>query len=110
MITITTTTGDHNTAERIATELVDRGLAACVQISGPVTSTYRWQGAVECDEEALLLVKTRAERLPELADWLRREHPYDTPECIAIEPREVEARYAAWLRAEVGAPEPGQTP
>ncbi len=55
---LSTTTGDHELAERIATELVDRRLAACVQITGPITSIYRWQGQIERAEEWLCVAKT----------------------------------------------------
>ena len=101
MITITTTTGDHSTAERIATELVDRGLAACVQISGPVTSTYRWQGKVETAEEWICTAKSTEEKFAEIEAMITELHPYDTPELIATPITHASAAYERWLRGEV---------
>lgn len=101
MITITTTTGDHSTAERIATELVDRGLAACVQISGPVTSTYRWQGKVETAEEWICTAKTTKETFAEIDQLIAEIHPYDTPELIAIPITHASSAYEEWLREQI---------
>ncbi len=102
MITITTTTGDHSTAERIATELVDRGLAACVQISGPVTSTYRWEGKVETAEEWICTAKTNNETFSKIDQLITEIHPYDTPELIATPITHASIAYEKWLREQIG--------
>ena len=83
-------------AEAFARSLVERRLAACVNLVG-VRSVYRWEGAVESDAEQLLLVKTRAELWPKLERVLAEDHPYDVPEMVALEPTAVEARYLDWL-------------
>ena len=101
MITITTTTGDHSTAERIATELVDRGLAACVQISGPVTSTYRWEGKVETAEEWICTAKTTNETFSKIDQLITEIHPYDTPELIATPITHASIAYEKWLREQI---------
>lgn len=86
-------------AEAFARGLVSRRLAACVnQLSA--TSTYRWQGEIEVAEEALLVVKTCAARVPELEAALRELHPAELPEFVVLEPAHVEARYGAWLAEE----------
>lgn len=86
-------------AEGFARGLVERRLAACVNLLA-ARSVYRWDGAVQADDETLLVVKTDAARLEALKGHLADAHPYDVPECVAIEPAEVEARYLAWLHAE----------
>ena len=80
---ISTAAGSRAEAERIATELVDRRLAACVQIVGPVRSVYRWQGKVEHAEEWLCLAKTSAERYAAVEAAIRELHSYECPEIIA---------------------------
>jgi periplasmic divalent cation tolerance protein len=87
-------------AREFARRLVERRLAACVNLAD-VRSVYRWEGAVEDEEEALLVVKTTAGRLAELEATLADEHPYDVPECVALAPAHVEPRYLAWLTGEV---------
>jgi periplasmic divalent cation tolerance protein len=91
------TAPDRAVALRLARGLVGERLAACAQVLPGMTSIYRWQGAVAEEGEVLLLVKTTAARMPELEAWVRREHPYDTPECLALAPERVEPRYLAWL-------------
>ena len=89
-------------ADAFARDLVERALAACVNLI-PVQSIYRWKGAVEEDPETLLVIKTTAARLPALEDALTERHPYDVPECIALAPDRVEPGYLAWLCAETEA-------
>jgi len=94
-----TTAPDRDTALRLARGLVERRLAACAQVLPGMTSVYRWEGAVQEDGEVLVLLKSTAARLPELEAWLRAQHPYDTPEIVALAPERVEPRYLAWLEA-----------
>lgn len=91
------TVGSAEDAERIARELVGRRLAACVNVVGGVVSVYRWKGAVERDEERLLVIKTRAERLEELRQALVELHPYEVPELVALPVEAGHAPYLAWL-------------
>ncbi len=101
---ITTTTGDREVAQRIATELVDRRLAACVQVAGPIHSTYHWQGAIESDQEWVCTAKSLARRFDEVAQAIAALHPYDVPEVIATPIVAVSDSYARWLRAELAPP------
>lgn len=101
MLQVTTTTGDRELAERIARTLVERRLAACVQIGGPITSVYRWQGAIETAEEYTCTAKTIEERFAEVEAVVAELHPYDTPELIATPITHASAAYAAWLRDQV---------
>lgn len=101
MLQVSTTTGDREIATRIATELVDRRLAACVQISGPVESTYQWQGKIERTEEWLCTAKTIAEHWPAIEQLVAELHPYDVPELIATKIEHSSTAYETWLRGEV---------
>ncbi len=94
------TAPDEENALVLARELVARGLVACVNVIPGITSVYRWKGQVQEDAEFLLVAKTVAGRIGELEAALAELHPYEVPECVALEPASVEARYLAWLRAE----------
>jgi periplasmic divalent cation tolerance protein len=91
---------DGTTAARLARALVDERLAACVNVVAGVSSTYRWNGAVETDAEALLVIKTTADRLETMQARLATLHPYEVPELLAIEPAAGSAAYLAWLERE----------
>ena len=91
---------DDACAERIATTLVERRLAACVNRIGGVLSTYRWKGSLQRDSEVLLLIKSTRERYPELRDAIVAAHPYELPEVIAVDIALGLDRYLAWIGAE----------
>jgi periplasmic divalent cation tolerance protein len=97
-VVVAVDTEEH--ASDIARRLVDERLAACVQVGGPVTSTYRWQGEVETAREFLLVAKTREDRLPELTDRVRDLHPYDVPEITAVPIAGGLVDYLDWIRVE----------
>ena len=97
-VQITTTADSGPAAERIATELVNRRLAGCVQIVGPIQSVYRWQGAIERAEEWLLLIKTAADQYAAVEAAIRELHSYDVPEIIATPIAAGSDGYLTWLR------------
>ena len=97
----TTTTPSRDVARRIARVLVDRRLAACVQIVGPIESIYRWQGKVETAREWLCLIKTTRARFRAVAATVEALHPYDTPEIVALPIAAGSRRYLEWLAASV---------
>ncbi|MEW2068066.1 divalent-cation tolerance protein CutA [Streptomyces sp. NPDC007346] len=99
-LTVMTTTDSEEKAHELAQGAVEARLAACVQISAPVTSVYRWQNAIESSEEWQVLFKTAAERYEELERYLQEAHDYDTPEIIAIPVIRGSARYLGWVTAE----------
>lgn len=101
LIQVTTTTGNREDAERIATELVSRRLAGCVQISGPIQSTYRWKGQLEHSPEWLCTVKTRSDKFPAIDKLMHQLHPYDTPELIATPIVDGGQAYLNWLELEL---------
>ena len=88
---------DAETAERLAAELVERRLAACVNIVSGLTSVYRWQGKIETESEVLLLVKTRSDRYQEVEKALLEGHPYELPEVVAVSLEQGLSGYLAWL-------------
>jgi periplasmic divalent cation tolerance protein len=100
-VQITTTTGTRQDAEQIASELVTRHLAACVQVSGPVVSTFRWQGKIETQEEWICTIKTVGARLTAVQQAIEDVHPYEVPEVIATPIIGGSEMYFAWLRSEV---------
>ncbi|HYO25860.1 MAG TPA: divalent-cation tolerance protein CutA [Lacipirellulaceae bacterium] len=101
---ISTAMGSRDEAARLATAMVERRLAACVQVAGPVQSTYRWQRTLERAEEWLCLIKTTAERYPEVEAAIRELHTYDCPEIVATPIACGSAEYLAWV-AEQASPE-----
>ena len=103
-VQIVTTTAERAVARRIARALVDRRLAACVQIVGPVESTFRWQGKVDVAREWLCLIKTTRARYAQVAATVEALHPYDTPEIIALPITAGSRRYLDWLVSSIRPP------
>ena len=91
---------DRAAAERLAGALIEQRLAACINILAPCRSVYRWKGAVQHDEEHPLLIKTSAERYPELEAAIRGGHPYELPEIIAVPIERGLAAYLDWIGTE----------
>ena len=90
---------DLAVADRLADLLVQRQLAACVNILAPCRSVYRWQGAIEDAEEVPLLIKTTAARYAELEATIRARHPYELPEIVAVPIAHGLPGYLAWVAA-----------
>lgn len=88
---------DQTTAEELARGLVEKGWSACVQIMPLVTSIYVWQGELCQENEVLLVIKTAAEIMPKLTQWLIAQHPYDLPEVIAVPVVAGASGYIDWL-------------
>jgi periplasmic divalent cation tolerance protein len=91
---------DTETAARIARALVEERLAACVNVLPGMRSIYRWKGAVETANEALLLVKTRSDLAAAVEARVRELHPYEVPEVIRVGLRGGSAPYLEWVLAE----------
>lgn len=87
-------------AERAAGDLVERRLAACVAIVPKIVSVYRWQGAIERSDEAVLLAKTRASAAEAVMATLRATHPYELPALLVLPVAAASAAYGAWIEAE----------
>lgn len=97
------TVGKAEDAERIAEALVERRLAACVNIVPGLTSVYRWKGKLERDDERLLVIKTRRDRVDALRVALVSLHPYDLPELLVLPVEAGHAPYLAWIDESVSA-------
>ena len=91
---------DRAAAERLADALIEKRVAACVNILAPCRSVYRWKEAVQHDEEHPVLIKTTAERYPALESAIRAAHPYELPEIIAVPVERGLAAYLDWVAAE----------
>ncbi|HJX83037.1 MAG TPA: divalent-cation tolerance protein CutA [Candidatus Angelobacter sp.] len=94
---ILTTAGSQEEARKIAHALVERKLAACVNIVPQVESVYRWQGKVENAAEWLLIIKTSAAAFERVRDVVRELHSYELPECIMLEIAGGSPEYLAWI-------------
>ena len=94
---VLSTLPDHAVAEQLAAQMVDAGLCACVNISAPVTSVYRWHGQVQTDQEVLLTIKTTRDRYSDLQEALVAAHPYELPEVIAVPITTGLAGYLDWI-------------
>jgi len=92
-----TTAGTHDEAARIARALVERRLAACVNIVGPIESIYRWRDAIETSPEFLLLVKTTGAQANAVRDIIKELNSYELPECIEVSIDAGSPEYLAWL-------------
>ena len=99
-IQISTTTETKEQAQKIVQYLVEHKLAACVQITGPITSVYRWKGKVETAQEWLCLIKTRASLFEKVEAAIKKRHPYETPEIIAVPILKGSNEYLNWLHDE----------
>lgn len=94
---------DRAAAERLADMVVEKNLAACVNILAPCRSVYRWKGAVQHDEEHPVLIKTTRERYAALEQALRAGHPYELPEIIALPVERGLPAYLEWVATETKA-------
>ncbi|GGP86710.1 divalent cation tolerance protein [Saccharothrix coeruleofusca] len=96
MVVITTTDSEES-AGRLAAAVVEARLAACVQVGGPVRSVYRWEGEVRDEREWQLWAKTTRDRLAGLTDFIQTNHPYDTPEVVALPVLGGSPAYLGWV-------------
>ncbi len=98
---VSTTVDSRQAADELAAAVLAQRLAACVQINGPLTSMYWWQGRQEKSEEWRLDMKTRSDRYPTLERLLLDRHPYDCPEILAIAIERGSQAYFQWLDGEL---------
>ena len=100
VVLVLTTVPSDAVGEEIATVLVTERLAACVNISAPMTSVYRWKGNVERDAERQLVIKTTAERVKALQQRIKELHSYELPEFLVIEVSGGSDAYLKWVASE----------
>ncbi len=100
-IQIYTTVESKEDAEKISRGVVEKRLAACAQIMGPIESTYWWEGKIEVAKEWLCVMKSRNELYEELEKTVKEIHPYDVPEILAIPVIAGNPSYLEWLNGEL---------
>ena len=98
MLLVFTTTPDGSEAERLAYQMVEEKLAACVQILPKMTSVYFWEGKIQTEPEHLLLIKTLEEKFDALREFIQANHSYDVPEIVAINAEKMSESYLTWMR------------
>jgi periplasmic divalent cation tolerance protein len=99
-ILVLTTLPDQAQAEALARELLTARLAACIQIGATVQSLYHWRGQIETASEIPLAIKTRAGLYPRVEETIRRRHPYELPEIVAVPISCGLPAYLDWIAAE----------
>lgn len=100
-IQVTTTTANEEDAKRLGRAMVEKRLAACAQVLGPISSSYWWQSKLEEATEWLCILKTRQALFELLEKEIRRVHPYEVPEIVAVPIAEGSRDYLEWIRKEV---------
>ncbi len=100
-----TTVGLKEAAEKLGQELVERRMAACVNIVGPIRSIYRWKNKIQNEQEYLLVIKTTAQHAAALRSVFKGLHPYELPECVVLPVEAGSDEYLAWIAAEVSSGE-----
>ena len=100
-VQVQTTAGTREEADRLASVLLERRLAACVQVLGPMESRYWWEGALESATEWLCLAKTTADRVGDVVSAIGEAHSYDTPEVLATAVAGGNERYLRWVEETV---------
>ncbi len=99
-ILVISTLPDRESAEKLAYILVEQQLAACVNILPGVTSVYRWQGKVESANETIVLIKSTMARYPDLEAAIKKQHPYELPEIVAVPLSAGLPAYLEWVKTE----------
>jgi periplasmic divalent cation tolerance protein len=97
---VITTTDSAEAAEELGRGIVEARLGACVQIVGPIRSIYRWQGEVQNEQEWQCWIKTCADRLDALTEYIKKNHSYDVPEVVAIPIVGGSDDYLSWVNDE----------
>ena len=101
VVQVITTVDTKEGALRFAKLLVERKLAACAQVAGPITSAYWWDGAVQTDEEWYCVIKTREDRYQDMERGISEVHPYDEPEILAVPVVAGSRGYIEWVNSSV---------
>lgn len=100
-IQVLTTMPTKEDAEKTALTILEKRLAACVQIIGPIASMYRWKGNIETAQEWQCLIKSRKDLFGNLVESIKASHPYETPEIIATAISAGSGDYLKWLQDEL---------
>ncbi len=100
MLIAWTTVASRDDADKLANSTIQAGLAVCVQIEGPLTSVYRWEGRVEQSKEFRLMFKLLSPQISALEAHVLERHPYDTPEWIVVPVSQIGEKYLSWAQGD----------
>lgn len=101
LVIVSTTVSKKDDARKIAREILEQRLAACVQISTAIQSLYWWKNSIVRDEEHILSMKTTVSIYPRLEEKLKKIHPYETPEIYSVQATAVHPDYQKWVDEEL---------
>ena len=101
LLIIVTSFASLEDAKKMAHQLIESRMAACVQIQEGIHSIYRWEGKVCEENEVLLSAKTVTDKWMDISNYIKSHHPYDLPEVVAYAPEKYEVLYGKWVQAEV---------
>ncbi|WP_353432401.1 divalent-cation tolerance protein CutA [Polynucleobacter sp. MWH-UH23A] len=101
LLVVVTSLPSLETAQSLAHALVEKRIAACVQLSSGIQSIYRWEGKVCEEAEVLLSAKTTVNQWRTISSFIEKNHPYDLPEILAFTPEQHSEQYGAWVSSEV---------
>jgi periplasmic divalent cation tolerance protein len=97
IITVITTSDSPEVLDKIGSALLEARLISCIQLVGPIQSTYWWKGAIQRVEEWMGIMKSRRDLYPRVQEEIRRLHPYETPQIEAIELADALPAYRQWV-------------
>lgn len=100
-IIVLTTVLSKKEGERIASKLVEKKLAACVNILSQMKSIYRWENKIHKEDEFLLIIKTAEYLEREVYDYIRNNHSYEVPEIITLDIKNIDKKYSEWLNSSI---------
>jgi periplasmic divalent cation tolerance protein len=101
LLIVVTSFASLEDAKKMARQLIENQLAACVQIQEGMHSVYRWEGKIYEESEILLSIKTISKKWMDVCNLIKAQHPYRLPEVIAYLPEKYEEQYGKWVQAEV---------
>ncbi len=96
---VMSTAPSRDVAMALSKALVDKRLAACINVV-PCTSVYRWEGEIKEDDEHLMIIKTRRTYIDDIREVFEEQHPYHLPELVSLELEDGSASYLRWIRDE----------
>jgi len=101
MVIILTTVPTRTVGRKLSKQLLKLQLAACVSLTGAIESSYIWKGKYENSREILCWIKTTAGKKKQVMSFLKKEHPYEVPEIVALKPTDVDPSYLKWVQSSV---------
>ena len=101
LLVVLTSLPNVEAAKGLARSLVEKNLAACIQLTDGIQSIYRWEGKLCEESEVLLSAKTTKAKWLEISAFIQQAHPYDLPEILAFSPKQYEEQYGKWVESEV---------